>query len=109
MERNKRDGVPIGMPPNPAPHITGWLIEIGLTEGGGMAAAPISWRSIRAWRLEVGLSLEPWQVRMLRRLSVEYLEESRHAESESRPPPWRAEVTQRERDVELQQLMLLLG
>lgn len=101
--------IPVLMPPNPAPHITDWLIEIGLTEAAGMGAAPLSWREIEAWCSRTVVDLEPWEARLLRKLSVAYLAEGRKAESENCPPPWRAEVTQRERDVEAANLRALLG
>lgn len=97
------------MPPNPAPHFTDRLIEIGLTEAAGMGAVPISWRQIEAWQQLTGVPLEPWEARLLRRLSAIYLAEGRTAESESCPPPWRTQVTAREREVEDAQLRSVLG
>lgn len=106
MTRHK---IPVQMPPNPAPHITDRLLEIGLTEAAGMGAAPLSWREIDAWCSRTAVDLDPWEARLLRKLSVAYLAEGRKAESENAPPPWRAEVTQRERDVETANLRALLG
>ena len=97
------------MPPNPAPHLTDRLIEIGLTEAAGMGAAPLSWREIAAWRTETCVPQQPWEARLMRRLSAAYLAESRKAESESCPPPWRTEVTAREREIEEAELRSVLG
>lgn len=105
----KKDGIPIQMPPNPAPHITDRLVEIGLTEAAGMGAAPLSWASIHAWQVMTGAPLDPWEARLIRKLSIEYLAEGRRAENENCPPPWRAEVTQREKETELSQLRSVLG
>lgn len=109
LDRMQRLGIDPPMPPNPAPHIIARLIEIGLTEAAGMGIVPIGWQTIDAWCRRTGSDLDPWEARMLRRLSVEYVAENRRAESENCPPPWRAEVTQREIEVEHAQLEALLG
>lgn len=109
LERMKKDGLTPPMPPNPAPHILSRLIEIGLTEANGMGASPLSWREIRAWQEATGVELPPWEARLIRHLSTAYLSESRRAESENCPPPWRAEVTQREREIEQARLEMVLG
>lgn len=97
------------MPPNPASHITGWLVEIGLTEAAGMGAGPLSWREINEWCLGTCLDLAPWERRLLRRLSTEYLAESRRAESENCPPPWHTGPTQASIDTEQARLEAVLG
>jgi Na+-transporting NADH:ubiquinone oxidoreductase subunit NqrB len=97
------------MPANPAPHLTDWLIEIGLTETAGMGAAPIGWTTIAAWRAIAGVMIEPWEARLLRRLSVAYLAEGRKAESEHCPPPWQWKLTAQEREASDEALRAVLG
>ena len=97
------------MPPNPAPHIVARLIEIGNTDTTGMGPAPLTWREIDAWCIRTRIHLPPWEARLLRQLSLAYIAEGRRAESETCPPPWRAEVTQRERDVAEAKLRMVLG
>lgn len=109
IDRMKRDGIQAQMPPNPAPHLISRLVEIGLTEAAGMGAAPLSWREIDAWCNRTSVDLSPWEARLIRQLSVEYLAESRRAESENCPPPWRAEVSEREKEIELERLRMVLG
>jgi hypothetical protein len=109
-EQLKKDGVKNPpMPPNPAPIILAHFIEVGVNETGGMAAAPISWGEIAAWASETGTPASPWEKRLLRQMSIEYLSQGRKAESENAPPPWRGEVTQEERDAEADLLDDLLG
>lgn len=108
-EQMKKNGIVPAMPPNPAPHIIARLVEIGLTEAAGMGAGPISWQSIHAWQALTGVHLPPWEARLLRSLSLDYVAEGRRAESETCPPPWRSEVTARERETELQRLEMVLG
>jgi len=108
-EQMTKDGVTFAMPPNPAPHILGYLLEIGLTEAAGMGAGPISWQSINTWQVAMGKRLPRWEMRLIRKLSVEYLAEGHRAESENCPPPWRVAVSQREKDLEVARLQMVLG
>lgn len=109
LEQLKKKKLPAPMPPNPAPHIVGWLLELGITQAAGMGAAPLSWTEIDAWCRRTCLDLGPWESRLLRRLSVEYLGESRRAEAEACPPPWKAPVTAAEISSEVSELMAVLG
>lgn len=109
LDRLKKDGIDPPMPPNPAPHIVARLIEIGITESTGMGPAPLSWRELSEWQNNTGVSLEPWEARLLRQLSLAYMAEGRRAESENCPPPWRAEVTDRELEVAEATLRMVLG
>ena len=74
-----------------------------------MGAGPLSWREIDAWCNRTHIDLAPWESRLIRRLSVEYLAEGRRAESENCPPPWRAEVTAEEVQTEVDRLRMVLG
>lgn len=109
MEQMKRDGITPPMPPNPAPHLISWLTEIGLVSAAGMGIAPVSWQEIVAWQGATGIDLPGWIARLMRRLSVSYVAMSRKAEDENCPPPWRAPVTAREREVEEARLRMVLG
>lgn len=97
------------MPPNPAPHIINRLIEIGLTEAAGMGSGPISWQSISAWQGLTGILLPPWEARLMRTLSLEYLMMGRKAEDENCPAPWFAPATRWEKETEEDRLRLVLG
>jgi hypothetical protein len=105
----KKGGTTPRMPPNPLPHVITRLVEMGLSEVAGMGVAPLSWLTIQAWQCSTGVDLAPWEARLIRRLSVDYVAESRRAESENCPSPWHAGVTQRERDTEEARLRLVLG
>lgn len=108
-EQMKQAGIVPKMPPNPLPHIVERLIEIGLTEAAGMGLAPLSWREINEWQRATSVTLAPWEARLIRQLSVEYLTESRRAESENCPPPWRGVITDADRSAEERQLRSVLG
>ncbi len=109
LDQMKRDGIVPHMPPNPCPHIVARLIEIGITQPGGMGLAPLSWREIEAWQRMTRVTIAPWEARLLRSLSLAYLAQLSRAESENCPPPFRVEVSQREMEIELNQLAMVLG
>ncbi len=100
--------MPALFPNNPAPHITGRLIEIGLVQAGAAGAVPLSWSEIRAWQDNVHIKLAPWEARLIRDLSTAYVAEGRRAEVENAPAPWRAPITQREIDLEEAALRAML-
>lgn len=81
-------GVNPPVPPNPLPYLTEWLFEIGPTEPAGMGAAPIAWQTLAIWSELTGAELLPWEARLLRNLSREYLNEAHQAEKRDRPAPW---------------------
>lgn len=108
-EALKKDGIALPMPPSPMPHVVQWLVELGISEAAGMSAVPLSWREIDAWSQRTGVHPSPWESRLLRRLSGEYLAESRRAEDETCPPPWRAPVPQRQIETEVSRLQMVLG
>ncbi len=97
------------MPPNPMPHIIAWFIEIGITQSTGMGPGPLSWGELDDWQRQVAVTLSPWEVRLLRQLSVTFISESQKAECENCPSPWCAEVTPREIALETAGLQMVLG
>lgn len=109
IEQLKADKTEPVMPPNPAPLIINRLIEIGLTDVAGMGAVPLGWGTILHWSQVTGIRLPPWEARLLRRLSTEYLAEGRRAEAEGCPPPWAAPITQAELDADEARTRALLG
>lgn len=97
------------LPPLTARHVYDWLMEIGPTESGSMGQGPISWGEISDWADRTFTLLSAWEARALRRLSVEYLSESRHAEDRYRPAPWSPTGDQVDREAEEAQLRSVLG
>ena len=79
------------MPPvEGAGHLAEYLFELGPTMAAGMGAGPVTHQEIRAWQLNAGIELTPWESRTIRRLSSDYLDELRKAEKRDRPAPWLA-------------------
>ena len=84
----REKGLRAALPPNPASYITDWLFDCGPVVSGGMGMARLEWQDIRAWLEIAGLTLEPWEGRLIRRLSGEYLSMSLDAKDEACPAPF---------------------
>ena len=67
------------------------LFDAGPTGTGGQHGSPLSWADLQAWQSGSGVSLPPWMLRLLRRLSGEYLAEALQADAHDAPPPWERE------------------
>lgn len=79
------------MPPVEAGnYLVDYLFEVGPVMSGGMGAMVVTHEELQAWQRNTGIDLQPWEARGLRRLSAEYLGESRRGEDPHCPPPWAA-------------------
>ena len=74
--------------PGPAGYLAGWLFEAGPVSAAGMGPAPLSWPDLQAWAQATATPLRPWEARLLRQASGEYLSELQAAEAPDRPAPW---------------------
>lgn len=91
LEQSRKDDDQPDMPPiEEAGYLLGYLFEVGPTMAAGGYPGPVTHEELRAWMDLTGIELQPWEVRFLRRLSHEYLAESRKAEKRDCPAPWRA-------------------
>ena len=70
-------------------HLVDYLLEVGPAMGTGMGEVPVSHLELQAWQQQVGIDLQPWEVRTLRRLSRDWVVESHKASSPSATAPWR--------------------
>lgn len=86
-EMEARGAIPV-MPPLSAPHIIAYLMDVGPVEPAGMDVAAVGWSTIHNWRLETATPLPPWQARLIRRLSIDYVIEMRRARDPECQPPW---------------------
>jgi hypothetical protein len=84
-------------------------MEVGPAESGAMGQGPISWREIDAWAARTFAQVSAWEVRLLRRLSTEYLAEIHQAEDPSRPAPWWPSILQVDHEANERQLRSVLG
>jgi hypothetical protein len=70
------------------------LFDAGPTSAAGMGAVPLTWADLEAWQRGTGVFFPPWQLRLIRKLSSEYLAESQAADAHDAPPPWNREITE---------------
>ena len=86
-------GIFIEMPPLEwGDYLIGYLFEFGPTMAAGMGSGPLTGAEILAWQELMGIEFEPWEARLLRRLSNEYVSESYLASKRDRPPPYGAPI-----------------
>ena len=90
LQRMAIDDLAPDFPTIRTPWVIDWLMEVGPTDPGAMGAVPISWATIGQWQHCMCLDLPPWQARLLRRLSMEFVAETVRAREPDCPPPWTA-------------------
>lgn len=84
----RADGVEPSLPEAPAQYLIEYLFEVGPTVSAGMGPSIIGWRDLQAWQDLVGIDLLPWEARIIRRLSADYLSQSLKAEKPDCPAPY---------------------
>lgn len=84
----KADGIKPALPENPAPYLTDWLFEIGpgLPTGNGMVE--MGWQMIAEWQSVMGVALLPWEAKILRRLSRDFVAQWHESRDPDCPPPY---------------------
>lgn len=104
------DGAIVPMPPVPdeARALLEQFLEVGPVGFGVMGAIPVAFSEIEAWQRATGVELMPWEARLFRRLSVEYVNESTRAESPNAEPPW-GPSSGHDRDDVARRVRLLFG
>ena len=87
-ERKDEGYVPELPPVDGAAYLVAYLWDIGPTMVAGMGLGPLTHEEIRAWQSNTGVWLQPWETRILRQLSMDYIVEMRDAEKAGHPAPW---------------------
>lgn len=77
--------------------IVGLLFDAGPVSSSAGGSMPLTWADLQAWQAATGLDLPPWQLRLLRRLSGDYLMELNQGASVDAPPPWERNLTPQRR------------
>lgn len=89
MQRLIEDDQPIETPPlEGGQYLLDYLYEVGPVLQGGMGPVPLTHGELRDWQLNVGLSLAPREIRMLHRLSLEYLIQAQQSTKPECLPPY---------------------
>ena len=69
-------------------YLIGYLNEVGPTMAGAMGECPLTHGELRDWQENIGLSLAPWEVRILHRLSFDHLLQAQQSKKPECPPPF---------------------
>lgn len=84
----RRDGVTIAMPPNPAPYLVDWWLDVGPVAGD----QPVGWADLATWGQITGIAPDPWEARTIRAMSAAFLTERHAARKADCPPPFQRET-----------------
>lgn len=63
-------------------------MEVGPALQGGMGPVPLTHGELRDWQLNIGLCLQPWEARVLMRLSQEYCAQAQRSTKPDCAPPY---------------------
>lgn len=108
LQQMRDDGTAVRMPPVPAEvrHLLEQFLEVGPAMHTAMGTAPLSFAELGAWQRATAIELLPWEARLLRRLSAEYVAQYSASDSPDAPAPWsgaderaREDVSQRVRSI----------
>lgn len=72
-------------------HLLEYFWEIGPTMSGSMGSSPLTHGEIESWQRNIGIKLSAWECRTLKKLSIEYSNQSYKATKRDCPPPWKPE------------------
>lgn len=79
-------------------HLITHLFEVGPVSVGMGSASPISWVDLAAWQEQTGVELQPWEARLVRRLSREYASETQRAQDPAAASPLAILATEKVRE-----------
>lgn len=69
------------------PYLFNFLIQAGAASQSGMGQVPLSWQDLECWQKQHGITLNPWELSIIRRASTVYVEQSQAAVKADCPPP----------------------
>lgn len=96
-KEKKDDDYEPDMPEVDAEYLLAYLFEVGPMMTAGGYPGPLTHEELQAWQNLIGIELQPWEIRFLRRLSGEYLAENYRAQKIGCPEPV-LELSQRGQD-----------
>jgi hypothetical protein len=81
------EGEPLPLPECPDPMLVEWLMEAGPVMPSGYGPVGITWTELTSGQQRTGIELQPWEARLMVRLSREFASESIAAGKPNRPAP----------------------
>jgi len=68
-------------------YLVEYLWEAGASLSTGMGSVPLTWQELKAWQEQTGIELQPWELRIIRKASQEYVVQAQEAHKPDCPPP----------------------
>lgn len=88
-QKIEANGGEITLPPvDLGAYLVHYLWEVGPAASAGFGLAAVTFAELHAWQKCAGIDLQPWEVRILRLLSSDYIAESKRAEKPDSPAPY---------------------
>ena len=111
LQQMQEQGMEVTMPPVPrwARHLLDDFLEPGPASHATGAPVPLPFSEILAWQQAAGIELTPWEARLVRRLSREYVTQYASSDSPDAPPPWGAETDSYQRAAVARRVRLIFG
>ena len=88
IARMKAEKLAIDLPDNPLQYLVDWLMEAGPLGVGGMGPVPISWQELEAWKRACEVSPTAWEIRVIRDLSRDFLDQMNKSREPTCPAPY---------------------
>jgi hypothetical protein len=99
IKQYQADKIEPADPPCDAPYLIEYLFDAGPFEDGKNGMAKLSSRELLAWQKGSGVKLQPWEFRLIRRLSADYVNQCIASEDPNEPPPYQTKaVIEKNRD-----------
>lgn len=86
------------MPPCNALYLVSYLFDVGPALAGAMGWVPITETELRNWQWNTGVHLQPWESRMMKRLSKVWIDQTVQSSKEECPAPWIVEQEREQRE-----------
>ena len=93
LQTLKKDGVQPALPDVTCSYLLDYLMEVGPTTASGFGSTPLTHQELQAWQVNMRRFLQPWEILVLRRLSVEWCAQASLSEDETCPPPFATDAT----------------
>lgn len=88
-ERYVEQGVTIVVPEMKCSYLFDYLLQVGTMSFNGMANVPLSWQELNAWVQVTGITLNEWELRVIRRASEVYVNQLELSKKPDAPMPER--------------------
>lgn len=92
-QKIEANGGEINLPPiEHGVYLIDYLWEVGTAVPAGFGLSAVTFAELYAWQKCAGIDLLPWEVRILRLLSSDYVAESKRAEKPDSPAPFSSDT-----------------